>query len=79
VENFSKRLTSELEQKLGCSEEELKPILVMEESKFQEYLDEQSKKIHNWKSTTISALQKQRDTVVDKMKVCGCVNFYDGQ
>lgn len=67
MDSFVDRLTSELQEKLGKSEEELKPVLLMDDSKFQEYLDEQSKKIDNWKANAVAALQKQTENVVSKM------------
>jgi len=66
MEGFVKRLTSELHHKLGNFQEELKSLLIMEDSKFQEYFDEQSQKIDSWKANAVASLQKQTENAVKK-------------
>lgn len=81
VESVENRLTKELAAKLDQSQSEIKTLIEMDDFKFQEYVDEQARKINQWKSNTYNALLKQKGNVHEKLTVflfcfiCFCLNY----
>ncbi|ODN02360.1 Kinesin-like protein KIF16B [Orchesella cincta] len=67
VVTLENRLSEDLATKLDQSHSEIKQLLVMDDTKFQEYVDEQSRKINQWKSNTYNALLKQKGNIHDKL------------
>jgi hypothetical protein len=62
-------LNTELQEKLGRPEEDLKPLIQMEEVEYQKYLDTQGKMIEDWKSSAMSSITQQREDIAEKIKV----------
>lgn len=69
VAQLENRLAEELASKLNQSQSEIKQLLTLDDNKFQEYVDEQSRKITQWKTNTYNALLKQKGSIHDKLAV----------
>lgn len=66
---YADSLHAELKEKLGNPDEDLKPMLTMEDEQFQHYLKLQADKINQWKADALSAVGRQRDSIATKLKV----------
>lgn len=70
AENVLQNVTLELQQKLvGRSADELKPILRMDEPKFQEYLTSQARKLEDSRINNVSRLEEQRNRIFSQLNV----------
>ena len=69
LKDYSNQLASELKTKLGKPEESFKPVLAMEQSQFQQYLQTQSAAIDEWKANAVNSLMQQKCDLEDKIKV----------
>ncbi len=68
VDTFLQNLTSELQEKLGHSAEEVKPIK-MDEPQFKEYVTIQTKKMEELRSSTLDNLQEKKALILAQINV----------
>ncbi len=69
VDTFLQNLTSELQEKLGHSAEEVKPILKMDEPQFKEYVTIQTKKMEELRTSTLDNLQEKKALILAQINV----------
>lgn len=76
VLKLENRLAEDLHSTLDQSESNIKQLLVMDDAKFQEYVNEQDLKINQWKSNTYNALLRQKEDIHDKLTVHNSSLFF---